>query len=102
MATRVREDIQIVTNDKDQLLRQIERNPGDKLSALEVIGAKDFTFDRDRNGAGNGLGQRNGPVIPPELKVDLDKLPPMPGLTIDSMRATPQLDLPERNIERSR
>jgi hypothetical protein len=103
MATRVREDIQIVTNDKDQLLRQIERNPGDKLSALEITGAQDVALDRGRDGLAGGLGPaRTGPVIPPELRVDLDKLPPMPGLTIESMRATPQLDLPERNIERSR
>ena len=41
-------------------------------------------------------------MTPPEFKVDLDKLPPLPGLSMESMRATPQLDLPERNIERSR
>jgi hypothetical protein len=40
MATRVRDDITIFTNDRDQLLRAIEANPGDKASALEQIGAK--------------------------------------------------------------
>ena len=40
MATRVRDDLTIVTNDRDQLLRLIEANPGDKASALEQIGEK--------------------------------------------------------------
>jgi ATP-dependent exoDNAse (exonuclease V) alpha subunit len=40
MATRVRDDITIFTNDRDQLLRAIDANPGDKASALEQIGAK--------------------------------------------------------------
>lgn len=40
MATRVRDDITIFTNDRDQLLRAIEANPGDKASALEQIGAQ--------------------------------------------------------------
>jgi hypothetical protein len=38
MATRVRDDITIFTNDRDQLLRSIEGNPGDKASALEHVG----------------------------------------------------------------
>lgn len=40
MATRVRDDIAIYTNDRSQLLRVIEANPGDKTSALEQIGEK--------------------------------------------------------------
>lgn len=39
MATRVRDDLTIFTNDRDQLLRAIDANPGDKASALEAIGA---------------------------------------------------------------
>jgi hypothetical protein len=35
MATRVRDDLTIYTNDRDALLRSIEANPGDKASALE-------------------------------------------------------------------
>jgi hypothetical protein len=37
MATRVRDDLTIYTNDRDALLRSIEANPGDKASALEYI-----------------------------------------------------------------
>jgi hypothetical protein len=33
MATRVRDDLTIYTNDRDALLRSIEANPGDKASA---------------------------------------------------------------------
>jgi hypothetical protein len=105
MATRVREDIEIVTNDKDQLIRAIERNPGDKTSALEATGDKDVRLDRGGNTATveSRLGPpRNGPALHPNLKVDHDKLPPLPSMSPDSMRATPQLELPERNIERSR
>lgn len=39
MATRVRDDLTIYTNDRDALLRSIEANPGDKASALEHVGA---------------------------------------------------------------
>ncbi|WP_162892728.1 hypothetical protein [Blastomonas fulva] len=37
MMTRVRDDITIVTNDRDRLLAQIDRNPGGKTSALETL-----------------------------------------------------------------
>lgn len=97
MATRVREDIAIVTNDKDQLLRSIERNPGDKTSALETIGEKSVDRPADRRAS-----PTFDPKIPDALRADPGKLPPIPGLSADSMRAAPQLDLPERNIERSR
>ena len=39
MATRVRDDLTIYTNDRDALLRSIEANPGDKASAIEHAGA---------------------------------------------------------------
>lgn len=40
MATRVRDNLEIVTNDRDALLRTIEGNRGDKASALEAVGEK--------------------------------------------------------------
>lgn len=97
MATRVRNDIEIVTNDKDQLLRSIDRNPGDKSSALEIIGEKSVDQRGERRADADF-----SPKILEALRSDTDKLPPMPGLTSESMRSVPQLDLPERNIERSR
>jgi hypothetical protein len=38
MATRVRDDLAIYTNDRDALLRSIDANAGDKASALEHVG----------------------------------------------------------------
>lgn len=40
MMTRVRDDITIITNAKHRLLSRIERNPGDKTSACEMLGEK--------------------------------------------------------------
>ena len=40
MATRVRDDIEIFTNDRDLLLRTIDANPGDKASALDQVSTK--------------------------------------------------------------
>ncbi len=95
MMTRVREDITIVTNDRDRLLAQIGRNPGDKTSALETLGEKQVEEKRsDRLSPSSEFR----PTIPDHLK-------PSPGesrIDPESLRATPQRDIPERNIERSR
>ncbi len=44
--TRARDEVSVITDDKDKLTRQLGRTPGDKLSALEVIGK----FAQDRVG----------------------------------------------------
>ncbi|MGG2377258.1 hypothetical protein ACE400_29060, partial [Salmonella enterica] len=46
MATRVRDDLTIYTNDRDALLRSIQANPGDKASALEHVGMADASTSR--------------------------------------------------------
>lgn len=95
MMTRVRDDITIVTNDRDRLLAQIGRNPGDKSSALETIGEKQVEEKRSERLAPSSEFR---PTIPDHLK-------PPPGenrIDPESLRATPQRDIPERNIERSR
>jgi hypothetical protein len=38
MATRVRDELTIFTDDRDALLRAVESNAGDKASALEHVG----------------------------------------------------------------
>ena len=97
MMTRVRDDITIVTNDKDRLLAQIGRNPGDKTSALETLGEK-----RIEEPKGDRAQREFNPKIPDHLKDSDSKLPPLPSVDRDSLRPVPQIDLPERNIERSR
>jgi hypothetical protein len=97
MMTRVRDDITIVTNDKDRLLSQIERNPGDKTSALETLGEKQVD-----EGMGKRTSAEFSPKIPEHLRSGGDSLSPLPNVARDSLRSVPQIDLPERSIERSR
>jgi len=97
MMTRVRDDITIVTNDKERLLAQIGRNPGDKTSALETLGEKQVEQAR-----GEGAARQFTPKITDHLRSGENKLPPLPNIDRDSLRAVPQIELPERNIERSR
>ena len=96
MATRVRDDITIFTNDRDQLLRAIEANPGDKTSALEQIGEK--AVDRSskvdaQTGRSGSDAARADPfaIDPASLKVDPEKHghAPRPQLT----------HVPEKTIE---
>lgn len=62
MATRVRDDITIFTNDRDQLLRGIEANPGDKASALEHIGEKTVESLATTSGGAREAGASARPV----------------------------------------
>ena len=97
MMTRVRDDITIVTNDRDQLLAQIGRNPGDKTSALETLGEKRIADARIDRAAPDF-----NPKIPEHLKVGEASADRLPSVDKESLRAVPQIDLPERNIERAR
>ena len=101
MATRVRDDITIFTNDRDQLLRSIEANPGDKASALEHIGEKAVDLPGQANRAAKGAGEaasthttdRADPfaIDPATLRVEPEKhgSAPKPQLT----------QVPEKTIE---
>ncbi|WBY18124.1 conjugative relaxase (plasmid) [Erythrobacteraceae bacterium WH01K] len=97
MMTRVRDDITIITNDRDQLLSQIGRNPGDKTSALETLGEKQVENARSDRAAPDF-----NPRIPEHLKVGEASADRLPSVDKESLRAVPQIDLPERNIERAR
>ncbi|MBL0001364.1 MAG: hypothetical protein IPO97_10520 [Sphingomonadales bacterium] len=97
MMTRVRDDITIVTNDRERLLAQIDRNPGDKTSALETLGEKQVEAKRSGREAGEFR-----PTIPDHLRAPEDRQANASRIDPASLRATPQLDVPERNIERSR
>ena len=77
--TRVRDDITIYTDDKDRLTRTIERNAGNKTSALETVGK--ITVDpATSRGAGPLLrtgpgGPRIAPDFNPQLPPELYKGP---------------------------
>ncbi len=70
MATRVRDDIEIVTNDRDALLRTIEGNRGDKTSALEAIGEKQV--DQAVRSQSESIS-RGARVTPSSLRAEPDK-----------------------------
>ena len=100
MMTRVRDDITIVTNDKDRLLTQIGRNPGDKTSALETLGEKPIDPGREREGGG---AAKFNPTIPEHLKGPVEgNQASNAAVSRESLTASAQFNLPERNIERSR
>lgn len=99
MATRVRDDITLYTNDRDQLLRAIEGNPGDKASALEHIGAKTVEPPAQSGTGTKASSLSTRPVDrgdafaidPATLRADPEKLASVPA---------PQLaPVPEKSIE---
>ena len=72
--TRVRDDIRLFTDDREKLTSAIERNEGNKTSALETVG--ELSVDPGRHAAGPG-GGKTGPDTPfnPEVPADLDRGP---------------------------
>ena len=92
MMTRVRDYITILTNDKERLLAQIGRNPGDKTSALETLGEKQVekAKEPERHAA------EFSPKIPDHMR---DREQKLPNVDWESLRAGQQLDAPARSIE---
>ena len=97
LVTRVRDAITLVTDNTDKLMRQLDRNPGDKTSSLETVGrlvvdgpeakaraaddALTAAFDSLTAGDAAGLPD-NAPILLANLP-DLPDLPPMPASTTD-------------------
>ncbi|PVE49698.1 AAA family ATPase, partial [Arthrobacter sp. TPD3018] len=75
--TRVRDDIQLFTDDREKLTAAIERNEGNKTSALETTGA--LTIDPDRGAAGTAAKAGAGETFNPSLPPDLDRGPEKVG-----------------------
>ena len=85
--TRVRDDVTMVVDKADRLIRQLDRNPGDKTSALESVGRLDIDGPGSRtNAADDALSvamaarDRGGsePIVVSDLaSLGLDDLPPM-------------------------
>jgi len=67
--TRVRDDLTLHTDNKDRLISAIERNEGNKTSALETIGRLEIDTPRD-SGAGQGKSDK---TFNPEVPADLVK-----------------------------
>ncbi|WP_103727491.1 MobF family relaxase [Novosphingobium sp. HII-3] len=108
MLTRVRFDIEIFTNDRDQVLQTITHNPGDKPSALETIGEKRIDTGRSLDTSNAGLFN---PTIPSDILLGASVKagfpthgvdPPTPAKDAAMPPPAKEVDLPERNIERSR
>ncbi|PWQ83151.1 hypothetical protein DKY64_23575, partial [Stenotrophomonas maltophilia] len=75
--TRVRDDIQLFTDDREKLTAAIERNEGNKTSALETTGA--LSIDPDRGAAGAATKAGAGETFNPSLPPDLDRGPEKVG-----------------------
>ena len=76
--TRVRDDLTLHTDNKDRLISAIERNEGNKTSALETVGRLEIDGPRD-SGAGTGRADKTfNPEVPADLvksdSMDLSKL----------------------------
>lgn len=102
--TRVRDDIRLFTDDRDKLTSAIERNEGNKTSALETVG--ELSVDPGKHGD-NGeptkgsAGATFNPTLPPDLDRGPEKLDgagsPAPGGEgppgKPDLRNNPSLDL---------
>ena len=66
--TRVREELKIFTDDKDKLIRQIDRTSGNKTSALEVTGQ--LAVDKETTTAAI-VNERDKPFDPGPIASDL-------------------------------
>jgi len=97
MLTRVRFDIAIYTDDKMQLLRSIEANPGDKASALEAVGVKN-TRKPGPPGVPSGSHLVSSPDGPdPFAKVDV-RFDLEIGKPPEGSKAAQVTKLPEKDI----
>jgi hypothetical protein len=87
LVTRVRDDIKMIVDDSQKLERQLDRNPGDKTSALESLGRLDIDGPGAKTQAADaalsaamGVKEANeaGPTVIGSLdRLDTDELPPM-------------------------
>ena len=92
--TRVRDDLTLYTDNKDKLTAAIERNEGNKTSALETIGK--IAIDGPAAGKGETSPARSAP---PQPAMDLSK----PSMDLTKLRApvearAPDLPFPEKDI----
>lgn len=76
--TRVRDDLTLHTDNKDRLISAIERNEGNKTSALETVGRLEIDAPRDSAGGKGRTDKTFNPEVPADLlksdSMDLTKL----------------------------
>ena len=94
MATRVRDDLTIFTNDRDHLLRTIGANSGDKASAVEAVSEQQSR----KSAQGRREDRHQQPVQQDPFAVD-----PL-SMSAGRLQATiapkaPELDVPEIDLE---
>jgi conjugative relaxase-like TrwC/TraI family protein len=94
MATRVRDDLTIFTNDRDQLLRTIGANPGDKTSAIETV--------NEHQSRKRAQARREDRHLQP-MQRDPFAVDPL-SMRAERLQATsapkaPELDVPEIDLE---
>jgi conjugative relaxase-like TrwC/TraI family protein len=99
--TRARDGVSVITDDQARLARQLDRTPGDKLSALEVTGR----LGVDRSAALQRAPRVDLGSIPNDALADLprsapaplDRTGPLGGYTVaPAAPALPPLPLPEK------
>jgi conjugative relaxase-like TrwC/TraI family protein len=95
--TRVRDDLRVITDDKEKLTRQLGRTTGDKYSALEEAGRLDV--DKHRAAARAPDAPFNPGTID-GLDLPRDSIQPCveraPAPRPDTQKPTPQLSVPEK------
>lgn len=76
--TRVRDDLTLHTDNKDRLISAIERNEGNKTSALETVGRLEIDAPRSSGSAPGKTDKTFNPEVPADLakpdSMDLGKL----------------------------
>ena len=105
--TRVRDDIQLFTDDREKLTQAIERNEGNKTSALETVG--ELSVDPARGVAGAQPAATSNEPFNPSLPPDLDRAPEKLGSNAEvankdnslgkiDIRTDPSLDLTKHRV----
>ena len=95
--TRVRDALTMIVDDKEKLSRQLDMNPGNKTSALEILGRIDID---GRGGAAPAVPFDPGPIDGlglPDPPADGGDLPPLPAATADGPPKGATPDVPDKN-----
>lgn len=93
--TRVRDDLTLYTDNKDRLTSAIERNEGNKTSALETVGQLEVDKAPQRQTSPSGQATPFNPTLPPDHdRKSMD----LTHLRVAVEPRTPDLPFPEKDI----